>query len=83
MRGIMAQSPPEAQRGAASPWPSPWIRSGRRSAGAADHQAGGQEDLAGFTFGKTDTGFTTDTWVELWENQAARRPTTGAPSTRP
>jgi hypothetical protein len=40
-------------------------------------------NFTGFTFGKTDTGFTTDTWVELWENQAARRPTTGAPSTRP
>jgi hypothetical protein len=28
--------------------------------------------FTGFTFGKTDTGFTTDTWVELWENQMTR-----------
>ena len=26
-------------------------------------------NFVGFTFGKADTGFTTDTWVELWENQ--------------
>ena len=25
-------------------------------------------NFTGFTFGKTDTGFTTDTWVERWEN---------------
>jgi hypothetical protein len=30
-------------------------------------------NFVGFTFGKTDTGFTTDTWVELWENQTPRR----------
>ena len=30
-------------------------------------------NFTGFTFGKTDTGFTTDTWVELWENQTPRR----------
>jgi hypothetical protein len=29
-------------------------------------------NFTGFTFGKTDTGFTTDTWVELWENQTPR-----------
>jgi hypothetical protein len=27
-------------------------------------------NFVGFTFGKADTGFTTDTWVEVWENQA-------------
>jgi hypothetical protein len=26
-------------------------------------------NFVGFTFGKTDTGFKTDTWIELWENQ--------------
>jgi len=30
-------------------------------------------NFVGFTFGKTDTGFTTDTWVEVWENQASSR----------
>jgi hypothetical protein len=34
-------------------------------------------NFVGFTFGKTDTGFTTDTWVELWENQA-RQPAASA-----
>jgi hypothetical protein len=29
-------------------------------------------NFVGFTFGKTDTGFTTDTWVEVWENQTPR-----------
>ena len=29
-------------------------------------------NFTGFTFGKTDTGFTTDTWVELWENRTPR-----------
>jgi hypothetical protein len=27
-------------------------------------------NFVGFTFGKSDTGFKSDTWVELWENQA-------------
>ena len=27
-------------------------------------------NFVGFTFGKTGTGFKSDTWVELWENQA-------------
>jgi FG-GAP-like repeat len=27
-------------------------------------------NFVGFTFGKADTGFKSDTWVELWENQA-------------
>ncbi len=26
-------------------------------------------NFSGFTFGKTDTGFTTDTWVELWRTR--------------
>ncbi|MBN2370696.1 MAG: VCBS repeat-containing protein [Vicinamibacteria bacterium] len=29
-------------------------------------------NFVGFTFGKTDTGFESDAWVELWENQARR-----------
>jgi hypothetical protein len=41
----------------------------------ADFDGDGDSDVlvgnfSGFTFGKTDTGFKTDTWVELWENQA-------------
>jgi hypothetical protein len=40
-------------------------------------------NFTGFTFGKTDTGFTTDTWVELWENQSPRRPATAAPKAQP
>jgi hypothetical protein len=36
-------------------------------------------NFVGFTFGKTDTGFTTDTWVELWENQAAQPEGTSPP----
>jgi hypothetical protein len=27
-------------------------------------------NFVGFTFGKSDTGYKSDTWVELWENQA-------------
>ncbi len=29
-------------------------------------------NLVGFTFGKADTGFSTDTWVEVWENRTPR-----------
>jgi hypothetical protein len=29
-------------------------------------------NFTGFTFGKTDTGFKSEAWVELWENQAKR-----------
>jgi hypothetical protein len=28
-------------------------------------------NFVGFTFGKADTGFTADSWVELWENRGA------------
>jgi hypothetical protein len=31
-------------------------------------------NMIGFTFAKTDTGFESDTWVELWENRT-RNPT--------
>ena len=31
-------------------------------------------NFVGFTFTKTDTGFRSDTWIELWENQAGRPP---------
>jgi hypothetical protein len=31
-------------------------------------------NFVGFTFGKTDTGFTTDTWVEVWENRTPAPP---------
>lgn len=41
----------------------------------ADYDADGDVDIlvgnfVGFTFGRSDTGFETDTWVELWENRA-------------
>jgi len=43
-----------------------------------DFDADGDVDVVvgnfvGFTFGRSDTGFDTDTWVELWEN-LSRRP---------
>lgn len=31
-------------------------------------------NLVGFTFARTDTGFRTDGWVELWENRRRRAP---------
>jgi hypothetical protein len=31
-------------------------------------------NVVGFTFAKTDTGFRSDTWIELWENQTSRPP---------
>ncbi len=42
-----------------------------------DYDHDGDQDIlvgnfAGFTFGKADTGYTSDAWVELWENQAKR-----------
>jgi hypothetical protein len=44
----------------------------------ADFDGDGDVDVltgnfVGFTFGKTDTGFTADTWVELWENRTPKR----------
>ena len=42
-----------------------------------DYDGDGDVDIVlgnfvGFTFGKADTGFTTDTWVEVWENRTPR-----------
>jgi hypothetical protein len=52
-----------------------------------DFDGDGDPDLlvgnfVGFTFAKADTGFKSDTWVELWENQTPR-PSPGKPLPRP
>jgi hypothetical protein len=36
-------------------------------------------NFVGFTFGQADTGYKTDAWVELWENQAKNPSPTPAP----
>ncbi len=49
-----------------------------------DYDRDGDVDLlvgnfVGFTFGQADTGYKTDAWVELWENQAKNPSPTPAP----
>jgi hypothetical protein len=39
-------------------------------------------NFVGFTFTKTDTGFKSDAWLEVWENKA-KDPRSAAPAVHP